>query len=160
MKTFKLLFLGLTLFMSNIISAQEAPALVKDSLQSLYPAIDTIGWSTDATYYVAGFQDNGFPTKVWFDHQGHWVMKQTDWQVMDEAPEAVYHTFTMGPYSTDEILDVTLVEFPNGPSQIVVHIGEYNSETSYQLFYLTNGELINTRDVTNISNILGASTFF
>jgi hypothetical protein len=87
-------------------------------------------------------------------------MKQTDWQAMDEVPEAVYHTFTMGPYSTDEVLDVTLVEFPNKPAQVVVHIGEYNSEITYQLFYLTNGELINARDVTNMSNILGASTFF
>ena len=159
MKSFKFLFLGLSLFISSIMSAQEPPALVKDSLQSLYPSVNTIGWSTDATYYVAGFQYDGFPAKVWFNNQGHWVMKQTDWQAMDEVPEAVYHTFTMGPYSTDEVLDVTLVEFPKQPAQVVVHIGEYNSETAYQLFYLTNGELINAREVTNMNNILGASTF-
>lgn len=160
MKTFKLLFLGLILLISSNVSSQVPPTLVKDSLQKLYPTVNTIGWSTNATYYVAGFQYNRFPTKVWFDNQGHWLMKQTDWQVMDEVPEAVYHTFTMGPYSTDEVLDVTLVEFPNKPAQVVVHIGEYNSETSYQLFYLTNGELINARNTTNMSNILGASTFF
>ena len=78
---------------------------------------------------------------------------------MDEAPEAVYHTFTFGPYSTDEVLDVTYVEFPQLKAQVVVHIGEDNSLTEYQLFYLTDGELINARNVTNMSDILGANTF-
>ena len=86
-------------------------------------------------------------------------MKQTDWQVMDEVPEAVWHTFTFGPYSTDEVLDVTLVEFPRMKAQVVVHLGEDNAESEYQLFYLTDGELINARNVTNMSNILGANTF-
>jgi hypothetical protein len=97
--------------------------------------------------------------KVWFDNKGHWVMKQTDWQVMDEVPDAVYHTFTFGPYSTDEVLDVTLVEFPKQKAQVVVQIGIDNAETEYQLFYLMDGELINARNVTNLDNILGASTF-
>ena len=72
MKTFKLLFLGLILLISSNVSSQVPPAVVKDSLQSLYPTVNTIGWSTNATYYVAGFQYNRFPTKVWFDNQGHW----------------------------------------------------------------------------------------
>jgi hypothetical protein len=86
-------------------------------------------------------------------------MKQTDWQVMDEVPEAVWHTFTFGPYSTDNVLDVTLVEFPQMKSQVVVHLGIDNAETEYQLFYLMDGELINARNVTYMSHILGASTF-
>lgn len=86
-------------------------------------------------------------------------MKQTDWQVMDEVPNAVYHTFTFGPYSTDEVLDVTYVEYPNQPALIVLCIGIDNEETEYQLFYQVDGELINARNVTNRSNILGASTF-
>jgi len=44
-------------------------------------------------------------------------------------------------------------------SQVVVHIGEDNAMTEYQLFYLTDGELINARNVTNMSDILGANTF-
>lgn len=140
-------------------SADYAPTIVRDSLKSLYPNIETVGWSTDGNYYVAGFLNNGFDMKVWFDNRGHWVMKQTDWQVMDEVPEAVYHTFTFGPYSTDEVLDVTYVEFPRQKAQIVIHIGEDNTDTEYQLFYLTDGELINARDVTYMNNILGASTF-
>lgn len=86
-------------------------------------------------------------------------MRQTDWQVMDEAPEAVWHTFTFGPYSTDNVLDVTLVEIPGCKPQVVILIGIDNAETEYQLFYLTDGELINARNVTDMSNILGASTF-
>ena len=145
---------------ANISMASgNTPTLVQDSLKTLYPTVETIGWSTDQDYYVAGFRHDGFDMKVWFDNKGHWVMKQTDWQVMDEVPDAVYHTFTFGPYPTDEVLDVTLVEFPQQKAQVVIQIGIDNAETEYQLFYLTDGELINARDITNLDNILGASTF-
>ena len=159
MNKFRLIVLSIMLQASVSISAGYAPALVQDSLKVLYPSVDTVGWSNDNDYYIAGFQHNGFDMKVWFNSKGNWVMKQTDWQVMDEVPEAVYHTFTFGPYSTDEVLDVTYVEFPQLKAQVVVHIGEDNAETEYQLFYLMDGELINARNVTNMSDILGANTF-
>ena len=159
MKLFKyiLLFMGLLLNLNAV--ADNVPTAIQDSLKALYPSVKTVGWSTDEDYYVASFNYNDFDMKVWFDNKGHWVMKQTDWQVMDEVPEAVWHTFTFGPYSTDEVLDVTLVEFPQKESQVVIHLGEDNAETEYQLFYLTDGELINARNVTNLTNILGANTF-
>ena len=159
MKLFKYILLMTGLQINLNASAENVPTAIQDSLKVLYPSVQTVGWSTDQTYYVAGFRYNGFDMKVWFNNKGNWVMKQTDWEVMDEVPEAVYHTFTFGPYSTDEVLDVTLVEFPKKESQIVVHLGEDNAETEYQLFYLTNGELINARNVTYLSNILGANTF-
>ena len=162
MDKFRFIFLCVLLQANLGVSAGYAgyaPTLVQDSLKSLYPDIKTVGWSTDNGYYVAGFQNNGFNTKVWFDSKGHWIMKQTDWQVMDEVPDAVWHTFTFGPYSTDNVLDVTFVEFPKLKSQVVVRIGIDNSPTEYQLFYLMDGELINARNVTNMGNILGANTF-
>ena len=159
MDKFRLIFLSIMLQASVSVSAGYAPNLVQDSLKALYPSVKTVGWSTDNGYYVAGFQHNGFSTKVWFTAKGRWVMRQTDWQVMDEAPEAVWHTFTFGPYSTDNVLDVTYVEFPKLKAQVVVQIGIDNSLTEYQLFYLTDGELINARNVTNMSDILGANTF-
>jgi len=94
MDKFRLIFLSIMLQASVSISAGYAPALVQDSLKALYPSVDTVGWSNDNGYYIAGFQHNGFDMKVWFNSKGNWVMKQTDWQVMDEVPEAVYHTFT------------------------------------------------------------------
>ena len=159
MDKLKFILLSILLQVSISVSAGYAPTLVQDSLKTLFPTVTTVGWSTDQAYYVAGFRHNGFDMKVWFDTKGHWVMKQTDWQVMDEAPEAVWHTFSSGPYSTDEVLDVTLVEFPQMKAQVVVLIGEDNAVTEYQLFYLMDGELINARNVTNMSHILGASTF-
>lgn len=159
MDKFKYILLFVMLQANLPASAGFAPTLVQDSLKALYPSAHPIGWSIDHGYYVASFQHNGFNTKVWFDAQGHWKMKQTDWQVMDEVPEAVWHTFTFGPYSTDEVLDVTLVEFPHQRAQVVVHLGIDNAETEYQLFYLMDGELINARNVTDMSHILGASTF-
>ena len=159
MDKFKCILLFVMLQAHLPASAEYAPTLVQDSLRVLYPSAQIVGWSIDNSYYVAGFKHNGFDMKVWFDNKGRWVMKQTDWQVMDEAPDAVYHTFTFGPYSTDEVLDVTLVEFPKQQAQVVVQIGIDNADTEYQLFYLMDGELINARNVTNSSNILGASTF-
>ena len=159
MDKFKFIFLSILLQANVSVSAGYAPTFVQDSLKVLFPSVKTVGWSTDQGYYVAGFQHNGFNMKVWFDTKGQWKMKQTDWQVMDEAPEAVWQTFSFGPYSTDEVLDVTLVEFPKFKAQVVVHLGIDNAVTEYQLFYLMDGELINARNVTNMSNILGASTF-
>ena len=159
MDKFRFIFLSILLQANVSVSAGYAPTLVQDSLKALYPSVDTVGWSTDQGYYVAGFKHNGFNTKVWFDTKGNWKMKQTDWQVMDEAPEAVWHTFSFGPYSTDEVLNVTYVQFPHQKAQVVVHLGLDNAVTEYQLFYLMNGELINARNVTNMTHILGASTF-
>ena len=159
MDKFRFIFLSIMLQASMSISAGYAPTLVQNALKALFPTVQTIGWSIDHDYYVAGFKYNGFNTKVWFTPQGRWKMKQTDWQVLDEAPDAVWHTFSFGPYSTDNILDVTLVEFPNQKAQVVVHIGIDNSQTEYQLFYLMDGELINARNVTYMNDILGASTF-
>lgn len=159
MDKFKYILLCVLLQANLPAFAGFAPTLVQDSLKTLYPSADTVGWSTDSRYYVASFRHNGFNTKVWFDPKGHWMMRQTDWQVMDEAPEAVWHTFSFGPYSTDNVLDVTYVEFPRMKAQVVVQISIDNSLTEYQLFYLTDGELINARNVTDMSNILGANTF-
>ena len=159
MDKFRFIFLSIMLQASMNISAGYAPAIVQNALKALFPSVQTIGWSIDHGYYIAGFKYNGFNTKVWFTPQGRWKMKQTDWQVLDEAPDAVWHTFSFGPYSTDNILDVTLVEFPNQKAQVVVRIGIDNTQTEYQLFYLMNGELINARNVTYMNDILGASTF-
>ena len=159
MTSLKYILFCICLQVNISMASSSTPTLVQDSLKTLYPSVETIGWSTDQDYYVAGFRHDGFDMKVWFDNKGHWVMKQTDWQVMDEVPDAVYHTFTFGPYSTDEVLDVTLVEFPQQKAQVVIQIGIDNAETEYQLFYLTDGELINARDITDLDNILGASTF-
>lgn len=159
MSRIRIVLLVLTLMSASPSFAGWAPAVVQNAFKKLYPTVSVVGWSTDQAYYVAGFQYNGFNMKVWFDTQGNWQMKQTDWQNLDEVPMPVYHTFTFGNYSSDNVLDVTYVEFPNQQAQIVVRIGIDNSLTQYQLFYLPNGELINARNVTNMYNILGAGTF-
>ena len=153
-----IIFIGLLSVFSSVW-AIPVPQQIRDSLQSLYPHVETIAWKTDQTYYVAEFQSDGFDTKVWLDTKGNWVMKQTDWQTMDQVPISVYHTFTFGPYSTDQVDDVTYVEFPRSPAQIVILISPPNALTQYQLFYNLQGELINARNTTNMYHLLGASTF-
>ena len=159
MDKFKYTLLLFLLFTSSHALAGYVPAFIQDSLKSLYPSVQTTAWATDSHYYVAGFQHNGFNLKVWFDTKGNWVMKQTDWKTMDEVPTPVWHTFTFGPYSTDQVDDVTYVEFPHNPPQIVILISIPNALTQYQLFYTPQGTLINARNTTNMFHILNASTF-
>ena len=147
MDKFRFTLLVVTTTLCISATAGYAPTLVQDSLKRLYPQVETVGWSTDDYFYVASFQDNGFDTKVWFDTKGHRV------------PMSVYHTFTFGAYSTDQVDDVTLVEFASDPPQIVILISPPNSLMQYQLFYTPEGELINARNVTNMSEILGIATF-
>ena len=97
MDHFRYIFLIVLLHANLNVSAGYAPTIVQDSLKALYPSVQIISWSTDSNYYVAGFQHEGFNMKVWFDTKGNWIMKQTDWQVMDEVPTPVWHTFTYGP---------------------------------------------------------------
>lgn len=159
MDKFRFTLLVVTTTLCISATAGYAPTLVQDSLKRLYPQVETVAWSIDDYFYVASFQNNGFNTKVWFDTKGHWVMKQTDWQTMDRVPMSVYHTFTFGAYSTDQVDDVTLVEFSQDPPQIIILISSPNSLTQYQLFYNLEGTLINARNVTNMNNILGIGTF-
>lgn len=57
----------------------------------MYPAAKDVAWSRDETYYVADFIQNGFDTKVWFNSEAQWEMRQIDWETMDEVPNAVYN---------------------------------------------------------------------
>lgn len=57
----------------------------------MYPTAAGIAWSQDKAYYVADFVMNGFDTRVWFTPDAEWVMKQTDWETLDEVPAAVFN---------------------------------------------------------------------
>ena len=141
------------------IRAGWAPEAVRDSLKSLYPKVKTVGWEADGSYYVAGFQDNGFDMRVWFDGKGGWLMKQTDWETMDEVPAAVFNAFSFSPYSTAEVEDVTWVEFPHRTGLVVIQVNIRNAMATYQLFYTPSGTLTRLRNITYTYNNLGANVF-
>lgn len=149
----------LLLSVSTIVWADWAPTIVQDSLKRLYPTAEDVAWTRDFEYYVADFLLGGFGTKVWFDANGNWVMKQTDWETLDEAPGAIFNAFSMSNFSDDEVEDVTWVQFPHWQSMVVLKVGIPNMESAYQLFYTPGGRLLRTRNVTYQYNILGASTF-
>ena len=86
-------------------------------------------------------------------------LTQQEQREIRKAEALVRRRKVLAQHITDEVLDVTYVEFPMQKAQVVIHIGEDNAETEYQLFYLTDGELINARNVTNMGHILGANTF-
>ena len=72
------------------VFAGYAPDNVQAALKKMYPTAAGIAWSQDKEYYVADFIMNGFDTKVWFSPDAKWVMKQTDWETLDEVPAAVF----------------------------------------------------------------------
>lgn len=87
----KSLFFFLTLWTFLPLFAGYAPDNVQTALTKMYPSAKGIAWSQDEEYYVADFMMNGFDTKVWFNTDAEWVMKQTDWETLDRC---------LPPYST------------------------------------------------------------
>ena len=159
MRRIRILLIGSMLLIYNSVSAGWVPQVVQDSLKQMFPNLKSAAWSTDNNYYVAGFEYNGFGTKIWLDSYGHWVMKQTDWQTLDQVPMPLYHTFTIGSYATDQIDDVIFIEFPHKQALIVILVQQPDIETKYQLFYTPKGELLEIRNSTGLVNPLGAAFF-
>ena len=159
MNKLKLSLLIGMLMSSLSVFADYAPANVQAALKTMYPTADDIAWSRDEEYYVADFMMNGFDTKVWFNADAEWVMKQTDWVTMDEVPPAVYNTFAASEFSGDRVQNVTWVQFPRWQAIVAVEVGRSNLQTKYQILFTPNGEILRARNVTYIYNPLGASTF-
>lgn len=159
MNKLKISFLIGMLMASVTAFADWAPTNVQAALKKMYPTADDIAWSQDETYYVADFMMDGFDTKVWFNADAQWVMKQTDWVTMDEVPAAVYNAFAASEYSGGMVQNVTWVQFPKWQSMVAVDVGMANSQTKYQILFTPNGEMVRARNVTYMYNTLGASTF-
>lgn len=159
MKTLKILLGAMCLLLSASATAVQVPALVQDSLKRLYPEVGETAWSRDGNYYVADFEHRGRDTRVWLDDGGHWQMTQTDRQVMDEVPDAVFEAFSAGSYAGWQVQNVTFVQFPHWQSIIAVQVGQPNIEVSCLLLYTPEGELIRAENVTGRTDILGAHTF-
>lgn len=150
----------LLMFLTSVaVFADYAPVNVQEALKKLYPQAQDIAWTRDEAYYVADFMNNGFNTKVWFNANAEWAMKQTDWVTMDEVPAAVYNSFAASQYSGGMVQDVTLVQFPKKPSVVSVVVGMANTQTRYQLLFALNGELQDERNATYFNDLLGAEVF-
>lgn len=80
----------------------------------MYPSAKGIAWSQDEEYYVADFMMNGFDTKVWFNTDAEWVMKQTDWETLDEVPAAVFNALQPVSFRTGWYRMLFGCNFPNG----------------------------------------------
>ena len=114
---------------------------------------------TPPGYYCANFVMNGFTKNVWFNVRGQWVMTQTDLVSLDRLTPTVYNAFVSGPYANWVVDNVTMVEFPKWQAIIVIKVGQDNVDIKYQLFYTPQGVLLKTRNVSDMYDILGPSTF-
>ena len=112
MNKLKTSLLILMLLASISASAGYAPDSVQIALKKMYPTAAGIAWSQDKAYYVADFVMNGFDTRVWFTPDAEWVMKQTDWETLDEVPAAVFNAFAASEFSDGVVQNVTWVQFP------------------------------------------------
>ncbi|RGN33010.1 PepSY-like domain-containing protein [Bacteroides oleiciplenus] len=159
MNKLKFSFLLLMFLTSVPVFADYAPVNVQEALKKMYPEAKDVAWTRDEAYYVADFILNGFDTKVWFNANASWAMKQTDWETMDEVPPAVYNAFAASQYSDGMVQDVTLVQFPEKQSVISVIVGMANTQTRYQLLFTPDGSLEDERNATYFNNLLGAEVF-
>ncbi len=112
--------------------AGYSPANVQAALKKMYPDAKDIAWSQDDGYYCADFMMNGLEKNVWFNTQAQWVMIQTELISTDRLTPPVYNAFAA-----------------SNP----------NVDIKYQLFYAPNGEILRTRNVSDMYDILGPKTF-
>ena len=159
MNKLKFSFLVLMLLTSLSAFAGYAPDSVQVALKKMYPTAEGIAWSTDEGYYVADFRMNGFDTKVWFNQDVEWVMKQTDWETMDEAPAAVFNAFAASQFAGGMVQNVVWVQFPKWQPIVAVIVGMANVQTRYQILFTPDGGIIRDWNITYAHNTLGASTF-
>lgn len=139
--------------------ADTPPGNIQATFKKMYPKATDIAWSQDDGYYCANFIINGFTKNVWFNAAGQWQMTETDLGSLDQLSSTVYNAFVSGPYSSWVVDDVTMVEFPKWQAIIVIKVGQDNVEIEYQLFYSPQGVLLKTRNVSDMYDILGPSTF-
>ena len=97
---------------------------------------------------------------VWFDVRGQWVMTQTDLVSLRPAPPQQSIMPLYPGHTQNWVVDnVTMVEFPKWQAIIVIKVGQDNVDIKYQLFYTPQGVLLKTRNVSDMYDILGPSTF-
>lgn len=159
MKKFTILAVVLLLLLPLSVFADTPPGNVQATFKKMYPKATDIAWSQDDGYYCANFIMNGFTKNVWFNTVGKWQMTETDLGSLDQLSPTVYNAFVAGPYCSWVVDDVTMVEFPKWQAIIVIKVGQDNVEVEYQLFYTPQGVLLKTRDVSDMYDILGPSTF-
>ena len=159
MNKLKTSLLILMLLASISASAGYAPDSVQIALKKMYPTAAGIAWSQDKAYYVADFVMNGFDTRVWFTPDAEWVMKQTDWETLDEVPAAVFNAFAASEFSDGVVQNVTWVQFPEWQPIVAIQVGKPNIQMKYQILFTPKGEVLRQQNITNAYNTLGASTF-
>lgn len=159
MKKFMICAITLFLLLSTSVFGDTPPGNVQATFKKMYPKANGIAWSQDDGYYCANFVMNGFTKNVWFNVRGQWVMTQTDLVSLDRLSPAVYNAFVSGPYASWVVDNVTMVKFPKWQAIIVIKVGQDNVDIKYQLFYTPQGVLLKTRNVSDMYDILGPSTF-
>ena len=159
MNKLKLSFLIPMLWASMSVFAGYAPDNVQAALKKMYPTAAGITWSQDKEYYVADFIMNGFDTKVWFSPDAKWVMKQTDWETLDEVPAAVFNAFAASQFSDGVVQNVTWVQFPEWQPIVAIQVGKPNVQIKYQILFTPEGGILRQQNITCAYNTLGASTF-
>jgi hypothetical protein len=135
MDKMKSLFFFLTLWTFLPLFAGYAPDNVQTALTKMYPSAKGIAWSQDEEYYVADFMMNGFDTKVWFNTDAEWVMKQTDWETLDEVPAAVFNAFAASQFSDGVVQNVVWVQFPKWQPIVAIQVGRPNVQIKYQILF-------------------------
>ena len=138
MKKFMICAIALFLLLSTSVFGDTPPGNVQSTFKKMYPKANGVAW---------------------FNVRGQWVMTQTDLVSLDRLTPTVYNAFVSGPYANWVVDNVTMVEFPKWQAIIVIKVGQDNVDIKYQLFYTPQGVLLKTRNVSDMYDILGPSTF-
>lgn len=148
MKKFSLLTI-LFLLVSVVAFADYPPVQTQAAFEKIYPGITNVEWDKKSDYHIANFINDGHEMDVWFDAQSQWIMTETDVESLEETPAPVAKAFMKSTLSGMRLEDVRVITFPNKSTVIVVEVEGYNSDEEYQLFYASDGMLLQTFNVSD-----------
>lgn len=124
----------------------KVPEALSQALTAKYPSASRVEWKQKGAYYVAECYVDGHENDIWFNKQAEWQMTEMDIR-WDNLPGTVQTTFSSSEYANWKVEDIDLLESPARPVEFVIEVEKGNTE--YQLFFSEEGNLMQTRDVTN-----------
>lgn len=116
-------------------------ARIVNALNTRFPKASKVEWEQKKGYYVAEFYDNGTKNEAWFDHQGKWMMTESDIKYTN-LPQAIRNQFEKSMYNGWKKEDVNKIERAGMKPVYIVEV-EKEGQDSY-LYFSENGQLVKT----------------
>ncbi len=128
---------GLVLFAGDIITEEQVPAAVRNTVSNKYAQIKKFDWEKQGEFYQAEFKLNKLEHEVLLDSMGNIVKINEDIRVSDlpaKVSQALQRSYPN--YKIDDVERVTKDE------SVLYKLELKSGETKLEIFYNKDGEVI------------------